>query len=151
MTASLSKLKTEIAKPDYTMTSDSDVATAFHVPGSGVDIQHNINVGALEKYLAAEGALITLRDEASSVSPSSASAAGVAQEVVALIDSANVGTFNIHHPRAQAGLTMLVNASLLTAAQHIAITALGITQQTIWQQIGMPNGTADNVMRARAL
>jgi len=147
----LDSLRARLALTPYDVMTDAQVATTFGAPGSGADVLHNIDVGALERYLASEGILLTLRDEAASGGSGNAQVTAVAREMVALIDSANVGTFDIHHPRAQGGLLVLVNAALITAAQHAAITALGVTPQTIWQEIGVPHGTADDVMRVRSL
>jgi len=153
MTASLSKLKTELAKPDYTLMADPDVAAAFRVPGSGGNILHDISVGELERYLASEEGdiLLALRDEALTGGSNNPVATATARKLVALIDSPNVDAFDIHHTSAAMGLSALESVNIISDVQHAAITKLGTTQQTIWQEIGIPNGTADDVMRARTL
>ena len=147
----IDKLKNKLAEPAYTVMTDTDVAIAFRMPGSGADILHNIDVGALERYLAAEGILLTLRDEATTGKSNNANATEVAKELIALVDSANINTFDIHHARANAGLLILKSASIISNVQYAAIVALGVARQTIWQEIGMSNGTADDVMRVRKL
>lgn len=146
-----SALKDKISIAPYSGMSDVAVSDSFNAAASGNDVLHSINVGALERYLASEGILTALTDEAASGGSGDASVTSVARELVALVDSSNVDTFDIHHPRAQGGLSVLAGFGLISAAQKGEITALGVTQQNIWQEIGMPSGTTDDVMRARTL
>jgi len=144
-------LKDELAKPTYADTSHIDAALAINTPGSGADVLHGIEAGDLERYLAAEGIFLGLRDEADTGVSGDAVLTGVARELVAIVGSVNIKTFNIHHPRAMAGLDKLVAATVISPDQKNAIIALGTTAQTIGQQIGVGTVTADNVMRARTL
>ena len=96
---------------------------------------HDVDVGALERLLAAEGVLIALRDYAAGGADPTAQQA--CREMLALFDSINVSEFNILHPRAQAGLDALQAAGLLTAAQRQAAEALAVTPRTRGEELGL--------------
>ncbi len=104
----------------------------------------DVEVAVLERYLAAEGALLPIRDAA-------ASGHVVAREFVALIDSINVDAFDVRHPRAMAGLDRLVTDGLLSQTQRDAIVALSERAISRAAELGIGTVTADDVMRARSL
>lgn len=144
-------LKAELLLPAYDGMTDAAIASAINQQGSGADVLHDIDVGDLERYMAAEGILTILRDLAAPGATGDASAIAVARELIALFDSVNVNQFNVHHPRAVAGLAVLEAAAIISTAQHAAINALGITAQTRGQEIGVGLVTIDDITRARTL
>ncbi len=144
-------LKIEDAKPKYSGLSDQERCDFMNAPGSGKPICSSVRIVDLKRWMAKQipdSLISVLRYYAANGSDVSAKKA--AAGLLELFDE-NVDKMDMHNGKAQAGLTALVSAGVITQSQKDEATALGDTPQTIANNCGFPVVHPGHLQHARTL
>lgn len=144
-------LKIEDAKPKYSGLSDQERCDLMNAPGSGKPICGAVQIVDLKRWMAKQvpdSLISVLRYYAANGSDVSAKKA--AAGLLELFDE-NVDKMDMHNGKAQAGLTALVSAGVITQSQKDEATALGDTPQTIANNCGFAVVYPGHLQHARTL